>query len=102
MSRNSRSLGVMGIFIKARSGSKKTGCTMSPLSTKGSGCGYRASPIEEVTVSVKAQGDFGLSEVGLHYSVNGGPDHAVEMLKQKGAKEADGSTTIYLEDFKLV
>ena len=63
---------------------------------------YRASPIEEVTVSVKAQGDFGLSEVGLHYSVNGGPDHAVEMLKQKGAKEADGSTTIYLEDFQLV
>lgn len=63
---------------------------------------YRASPIEEVTVSLKAQGDFGLSDVGLHYSVNGGPEHTVEMLKQKGAKEAEGSATIYLEDFKLV
>jgi hypothetical protein len=63
---------------------------------------YRASPIEEVTVSVKAQGDFGLSDVGLHYSVNGGPDHTVEMLKQKGGKEAEGTATIYLEDFKLV
>lgn len=63
---------------------------------------YRASPIEEVTVSVKARGDFGLSDVSLHYSVNGGPGHAIEMQKQKGIKEADGSTTIALEDFKLV
>lgn len=63
---------------------------------------YHASPIQEVTVAVKAHDDFGLNDLSLHYSVNGGAPHAVEMLKQKGAKEADGSTVIALEDFKLV
>jgi hypothetical protein len=63
---------------------------------------YRSSPIEEVTVSVKAEDDYGLNEVSLHYSVNGSPEQTVNMLKQKGAKEADTSTTIELENFKLV
>ena len=63
---------------------------------------YRASPIEEVTVSVKAAGDFGLNDFALHYSVNGGPEKTVDLLKQKGVKQADGSTTLSLEDFKLV
>ncbi len=63
---------------------------------------YHASPIEEVTVAVQAQGDFGLNDMTLHYSVNGGPEQTANLLKQKGAKEADGSTTLYLEDFKLV
>ena len=63
---------------------------------------YRASPIEEVTVGVKADDEFGLSEMSLHYSVNGGPEKTVDLLKQKGVKQADGSTVISLEDFKLV
>jgi hypothetical protein len=63
---------------------------------------YRASPIEEVTVGVKAADQFGLNEVHLHYSVNGGPDRDVSMLKTPGAKDADGSYTLRLEDFKLV
>ena len=63
---------------------------------------YHASPIEEVTVSVHAEDDFGLSGVTLHYSVNGGSEQTVNLLLQKGAKQADGSTTLYLEDFKLV
>jgi hypothetical protein len=63
---------------------------------------YRSSPIEEVTVSVQADGEFGLSDVSLHYSVNGGSEQIVKLLKQKGVKQADGSTTLYLEDFKLV
>ena len=62
---------------------------------------YRASPIEEVTVGVKAGADFGLTHVSLHYSVNGGPDQTVNILKQPGAKDASGSTTLSLEDFKL-
>jgi len=62
---------------------------------------YHASPIEEVTVSVQAEDDFGLNGVTLHYSVNGGPEQTSNLLKQKGAKEAEGSTTLYLEDFKL-
>ncbi len=62
---------------------------------------YRASPIEEVTVGVKAGADFGLTHVSLHYSVNGGPDQTVNILKQPGAKDAGGSATLSLEDFKL-
>ena len=63
---------------------------------------YRASPIEEVTVGVKAADQFGLNDLHLHYSVNGGPDRDVSLLKTPGAKEADGSYTLRLEDFKLV
>jgi hypothetical protein len=63
---------------------------------------YRASPIEEVTVSVKAQDEFGLDELNLHYSVNGGAEQSVSMLKRKGGKQADGSATLYLENFKMV
>jgi hypothetical protein len=63
---------------------------------------YRASPIEEVTIAAKATDEFGLSGVTLHYSINGGPETAVDLLKQRGKKEADGSATIALEDFKLV
>ncbi len=63
---------------------------------------YRALPIEEVTLSAKASDEYGLKGVDLHYSVNGGPEVTVDLLKQKGAKQADGSTTLSLEDFKLV
>ena len=63
---------------------------------------YRSSPIEEVTLAASASDEFGLGDVTLHYSVNGGPDKAVSLLKQKGLKQADGSTVIALEDYKLV
>lgn len=63
---------------------------------------YRASPIEEVTVQVKAEDQFGVNEMALHYSVNGGPEKTVDLLKQKGVKQADGTTLIALEDYKLV
>jgi hypothetical protein len=63
---------------------------------------YRASPIEEVTVAVKADDEFGVSEMQLHYSVNGGPEQTVDLLKRKGSKQADGSTILSLEDFKAV
>ncbi len=63
---------------------------------------YHANPIEEVTVAAKASGDYGLTGVTLHYSVNGGPETTVDLLKKKGDRQADGSATISLEDFKLV
>lgn len=60
----------------------------------------RVSPIEEVTVEVSAADDFGLRGVTLNYSVNGGPEHTVEL---RGAKpdSVRANTTLYLEDFKL-
>lgn len=63
---------------------------------------YRASPIEEVTVGVKGSDEFGLTDMHLHYSVNGGPDKDVSLLKTPGVKEADGSYMLPLEDYKLV
>src|SRR5581483_11975708 len=63
---------------------------------------YHASPIEEVTVAAKATGDYGLHGVALHYSVNGGPETTVDLQHRAGAKQADGSTTLSLESFKLV
>jgi Domain of unknown function (DUF4175) len=63
---------------------------------------YRASPIEEVTVGAKAADEFGLTDMHLHYSVNGGPDHDLSLLKTPGAKNADGSTVLPLEDLKLI
>lgn len=63
---------------------------------------YRASPIEEVTVGVRAGAEFGLNHVSLHYSVNGGPEQTVNLQPEPGAKNFDGKTTLSLEDFKLV
>jgi hypothetical protein len=68
---------------------------------------YHASPIEEVTIAAKATDEYGLHDLALHYSVNGGPETTVDllqqdMLHQKSAKEADGATTLSLENFKLV
>ena len=62
---------------------------------------FDASPIEEVTVEVNASDDFGLRGVDLHYSVNGGAEKTVSMLEAKGAKTANGSTVIALEDFHV-
>src|SRR6185437_12648503 len=56
----------------------------------------------EVTIGVRAADQFGLKDVALHYSVNGGPDKSVDLLKQPGRKSLDGSTTLSLENFKLV
>ena len=62
---------------------------------------YRANPIEEVTVGVKAADHFGLNDVHLHYSVNGGPDRSVSLLGTPGGKTVDGAHRLPLEDFKL-
>ena len=61
----------------------------------------KVSPIEEVGVGVEASDDFGLHELTLHYSVNGGEEKTVKMLRTAGVKEARGATTLFLEDYKL-
>ncbi len=60
------------------------------------------SPIEEVPVTIDAADDFGVQNLELHYSVNGGPEQVVPLLKTKGSKEAEGKTTLYFENFKVV
>ena len=61
----------------------------------------KVNPVEEVTVAVNAAADFGLSDVSLHYSVNGAPEKTVSLLGQKGAKTAEGKYLIALEDYKM-
>src|SRR5580698_9109143 len=48
---------------------------------------YRASPIEEVTVSAKATDEYGLRGAELHYSVNGGEEKTIDILGKKGEKQ---------------
>lgn len=62
---------------------------------------YRASPIEEVTVGVQANDQFGLNDMALHYSIDGGAEQTVDLLQQKGAKQTSGSAVLSLENFKL-
>ncbi len=84
-------------FIEARKGNPPQISLVRP----GRG-DYHASPIEEVTVAAKATDEYGLHDVALHYSINGGPEISVDVLHKKGEKQADGSTTLALENFKLV
>ncbi len=62
----------------------------------------KVSPIEEVTLEASADDDFGLSEVTLHYSVNGGEEKKINLLQQRGSKSATERKTISLEEFKLI
>ena len=41
-------------------------------------------------MAAKATGEYGLKDVTLHYSVNGGPEVAVDLLKKKNERQADG------------
>jgi hypothetical protein len=61
----------------------------------------KASPIEEVPIHASAEDDFGLRGLTLHYSVNGGPEKTLPLLKGQG-KQADGTALLALEEFKLV
>jgi len=60
------------------------------------------SPIEEVPVTVDASDDFGIQDLELHYSVNGGPEKTTPLLRAKDTKEAEGKTTLSFENFKVV
>ena len=62
----------------------------------------KVSPIEEMPVTVDAADDFGIQNLELHYSVNGGAEKVLPLLKSKGAKEAQGTATIAFEDLKVV
>jgi hypothetical protein len=62
----------------------------------------KVSPIEEVGVLVEADDDFGLQDLSIHYTVNGGEEKHLNMLGgQRGVKTAEGKTLIALEDFNL-
>ncbi|MCA2969012.1 MAG: hypothetical protein INH43_10895, partial [Acidobacteriaceae bacterium] len=62
----------------------------------------KVSPLEEVPVEVEAADDFGLRELKLVYSVNGGAERTVNLLTQPNAKSVAGKAMLALEEFKLV
>jgi hypothetical protein len=82
-------------FIEARQDQAPTVKIVTPRGDA------KVSPIEEVTVTVEAADDFALESMELHYSVNGAPEKTVNLLPNKGVKEANGKTVISLEDYKL-
>ena len=57
--------------------------------------------IEEVFSEVKAEDDYGLQSLQLHYSVNGDDEQVVPLPLVKGAKQDTGSHTFYMEDYEL-
>jgi hypothetical protein len=58
-----------------------------------------ASPVEEVFVEAKANDDFGITDMKLFYSVNGGAEKTVQLFGPgKTLQEVQAGHTIYLEE----
>ncbi len=54
----------------------------------------KVSPIEEVGVQVSAEDEYPLQELSLHYSVNGGEEKTISLLKDKGTKKVEGTSML--------
>ena len=62
-----------------------------------------ASPIEEVYLEVAATDDYGVGDVRLVWSVNGGPEDTVAVFREGGAplREVSAGHTLFLEEWML-
>jgi hypothetical protein len=61
-----------------------------------------ASPIEEVFIEARAEDDFGVKELELVYSVNGGPEKTVRLFDGRNRlAEVSAGHTFYLEEFDV-
>src|SRR5262249_14999327 len=62
-----------------------------------------ATNVQEVFTELRAEDDFGINKLELHFSVNGGPEQTVDLFQNKGAapKEISGSHTFFLEEFDM-
>ncbi len=64
----------------------------------------RATPLEEVLTEARADDDFGLRSLELHYTLNGAQPSQVELFKQKEGRlpqSISGTHTFFLEEFDL-
>lgn len=59
---------------------------------------YQATPIEEVPVDVRAQDDFRLEALALHYSVNGGPWREEKL--DAGVADVQAAVLLRLEEMQ--
>jgi hypothetical protein len=60
----------------------------------------QANPIEEVFVQARADDDYGVKQLDLIYSVNGGPEKTINLYGggAKPMKEVSAGHTVYLEE----
>ncbi len=62
----------------------------------------RVSSIQEVFIEARAEDDYGIAEVELVYSVNGGPEKTISMYRSPNAlTEVTAGHTFYLEELAL-
>src|SRR4030095_15515868 len=63
----------------------------------------KATKVEEVFTELRAEDDFGVSQLELHFSVNGGADQTVNLFSSKGEKpkEISAGHTFFLEEYDL-
>ncbi|PYV38486.1 MAG: hypothetical protein DMG06_25565 [Acidobacteria bacterium] len=64
----------------------------------------KATKLEEVLTEVKADDDFGINSLELHFTVNGGKESVVNLFQQKTGeipKSISGTHTFFLEEYNL-
>src|SRR6058998_1175232 len=63
----------------------------------------KATKVEEVFTEMRAEDDFGVRQLELYYSVNGGAEQKVDLFAGKGAhtKEISAGHTFFLEEYDL-
>ena len=62
----------------------------------------RVTNIEEVFAEIKAEDDYGVSQLALRFSLNGDPEQEAPLNYPKGSSSFSTSHTFYLEEFALV
>src|SRR5437773_7756222 len=63
----------------------------------------KATKVEEVFTELRAEDDFGVRQLELYYSVNGGAEQKVDLFASKGEhpKETSAGHTFFLEEYDL-
>ena len=62
----------------------------------------RRTPIEELFLEARAEDDYGVADLTLHYTVNGGPERTEELYGGGGdLAEVTAGHTLYLEELGL-
>jgi len=63
----------------------------------------KATKVEEVFTELRAEDDFGVRQLELYYSVNGGAEQKVDLFASKGEhpKEISAGHTFFLEEYDL-
>ncbi len=63
----------------------------------------KATSVEEILALAKAEDDYGVLSLDLHFSINGGEEKKVDLQKLRGesAKTLSGAHTFFLEEYGL-